>query len=92
MKIIRIFKTPDENNGNIKELMSTQQKQDESFVQYMSRDQHNVAKAFPKIAGANRQNFAVSMFCQALPGQEVARMTAVQAKGDVASAHYCVAD
>ena len=66
--------------------MGAQQKQDESVVDYMDRVQHNVAKAFAKLADANRQNLAVSMFCQGLRDQELARMTAVQAKGDVASA------
>ena len=83
-KIIRLFSTPDLTNVNIKELMSAQQKQDESVVDYMGRVQDNVAKAFPKLADANRQNLAVSMFCQGLRDQEVARMTAVQAEGDVA--------
>ena len=63
-KIIRIFQTPDLSHVNIKELMSAHQKQDESVVEYMGRVQDNVAKAFPKLADANRQNLAVSMFCQ----------------------------
>ena len=83
-KIIRIFQTPDLSHVNIKELMSAHQKQDESVVEYMGRVQDNVAKAFPKLADTNRQNLAVSMFCQGLRDQEIARMTALQSKGDVA--------
>ena len=66
--------------------MGVQQKQDESVVDYMCRVQHNVAKPFPKLGDSNRQNLAVSMFCQGLRDQEVARMTAVQSTGEVASA------
>ena len=40
----------------IKELMSAQQKQDESVVEYMGRVQDNVAKVSPKLADGNRQN------------------------------------
>ena len=76
-KIIRIFKTPDLSHGNIKELMSARQKDDESVVDYMGRVQDNVAKSFPKLADANRQNLAVSMFCQGLRDQAVARITAI---------------
>ena len=64
-KIIRIFKTPDLAHVNIKELMSARQKDDESVVDYMGRVQDNVAKAFPKLADANPQDLAVSLFCQA---------------------------
>ena len=71
--------------------MSAHQKQDESVVEYMGRVQDNVAKAFPKLADANRQNLAVSMFCQGLHDQDIARMTAVQSKGDVASALHIAA-
>ena len=46
----------------------------------MGRVQDNVAKAFPKLADANRQNLAVSMFRHGLPDQEVARMTAIQGR------------
>ena len=44
-KIIRIFKTPDLTHVNIKELMSAQQKLEESVLDYMSRVQDHVAKA-----------------------------------------------
>ena len=63
-KIISIFKTHDLTHVNIKELMSAQQKQDESVLDYMGRVKHNTAKAFPKLADATRQNLAVSMFCR----------------------------
>ena len=66
--------------------MSARQKDDESVLDYMGRVQDNVAKAFPKRTDANRQNLTVSMFCHGLRDQEVARMTAIKAKGDVASA------
>ena len=66
--------------------MSARQKEDESVMDYMGRVKDNVAKAFPKLADANRQNLAVSIFCQGLRDQDVARMTAIQAKGDGASA------
>ena len=66
--------------------MSAQQKQEESVLEYMDRVQDNVAKALPKLADANRQNLAVLMFCQGLRDQEVARMTAIQTKGDMESA------
>ena len=65
-KIIRIFKTLDLSNVNIKELMSARQKDGESVLDYMGRVQDNVPKAFPKLAYANRQNLSVSMFCQGL--------------------------
>ena len=90
-KIISIFKTPDLTHVNIKELMSAQQKQDDSVLDYMSRVKDNVEKAFPKLADANRKNLRVSMFCQGLGEQEVARMTAILAKGDVASALHIAA-
>ena len=85
-KIISLFRTPDLPRGNIKELMIPQQKADESVLEYMGRVQENVAKAFRKLAVANRQEQAFSMFCQGLPDEEVARMTALQAKVDLASA------
>ena len=85
-KVISIFKFPDKTRINIKELMSAQQKPDESVLDYMARVQDNVAKAFPKLADRNRQDLAVSMFCQGLRDEEIARKTAIQAKGDVASA------
>ena len=85
-KVISLFKTPDLTHVNIKELMSAQQKPDESVLEYMGRVQDNVANAFPKLADANRQDMAVSMFCQGLLEQEVGRRRAIQAKGDVASA------
>ena len=89
--MIRIFKTPDLAHGTIKELMSARQKDDESVVDYMGRVQDNVAKAFPKLADANRQDLAVSMFCQGLRDQDVARMTPIQAKGEVATALHIAA-
>ena len=85
-KVISIFKTPHLTHVNINELMSPQQKPDESFLEYMGRVQDNVAKAFPKLADANRQDLAVSILFQGLRDKEVARKTANQAKGDVASA------
>ena len=66
--------------------MGAQQMQDEYVVDYMGRVQDNVAKAFPKLADTNRQNLAVSMFCQGVRDQEIASMTALQSKGDEASA------
>ena len=84
-KIIRIFKTPDLSHVNIKELMSARQKDDESILDYRVRVQDNVAKAFAKLSDMNSQNLAMSMFCQGLCDQEVARMTAISSKGDVAS-------
>ena len=71
--------------------MSARQKDEESVVDYMGRVQDNEAKAYPKLADANRQNLAVSMFCQGLRDQDVARMTAIQAKGEVATALHIVA-
>ena len=56
----------------------------------MGRGQDKVGTAFAKHAYANSQNKAVSMFCQGVHDQEVARMTANQAQGDVASAP-CIA-
>ena len=85
-KIIRIFKTPDLTHVNIDELMSGQAHQDETLVYYMDRVQDNVAKAFPKLPDANRQNLSVVMFCQGGRDHDVARMTAIQATGDFASA------
>ena len=75
----------------IKELMSARQKDDESVVDYMGRVQDNVTKAFQKLADANRQNLAVSMFCQGLRDQDVAWMTAIQARGEVATALHSAA-
>ena len=69
---IRLFKTPDLSHVNIKELMTAQQKQDESVVPYMRRVQENVAKAFPKLADANRQNLTLSIFWQGLRDQGLA--------------------
>ena len=77
-KIIRIFKTPDLTDMNIKALISPQHKQDESVLEYMGRVQDNVAKAFPKLADANRQNLAVAMCCQGQGDQQIGRMTAIQ--------------
>ena len=71
--------------------MSARQKDDESVVDYMGRVQDNVAKAFPKLAEANRQDLAVSMFCQGLRDQDVARMTAINAKCEVATALHIAA-
>ena len=85
-KIIRIFKTPDLTHVTIKDLISAQQKQDESVLDYMGRVEDIVAKAVPKLADGNRQNLTVSMFCQGRRDQEFAKMTAIQANGDVASA------
>ena len=85
-KIISIFRTTDLIHVHIKELMSAQQKSDVSVFQYMGRVQDNGAKAFSKIADANRQELAVSMFCQGIRDQEFARMTAIQANGGGASA------
>ena len=42
--------------------------------------------AFPKLALANCQNLALSMFCHGLHDQDVGRMTAIQSKGVVAPA------
>ena len=66
--------------------MIAQQKSEESVLVYTSRVQDNVAKTFPKLAGANRQDLAVSSFCQGLRYQDVARRTANQLKGDVSLA------
>ena len=52
----------------------------------MGRVQDNLAKGFPKRAHGNRQDLAVSMFCQGLRDQEISRMPAIQKKDDVASA------
>ena len=52
----------------------------------MTRVEHNFAKSFPKLADANRQDLAVSMFSQGDTDQKVARMRAIPGKGDVASA------
>ena len=52
----------------------------------MGSVQENRAKAFPNLADANRQDLAVSMFCQARSDQELGRMTAIKPKGAVASA------
>ena len=48
-KIISIFKTPDFTQVNNKELMSAQQKPDESVLKYMGRVHDKVAKAFSKL-------------------------------------------
>ena len=69
----------------IKEFKSAREKNDESILDYTGRVKDNVAKAFPKLADMNRQNLAVSMFYQGRRDQEVARMTAIQSKDDVAS-------
>ena len=50
-----------------------------------------MAKAFPKLADANRQDLAVSMFCQGLRDQDVARMTAINAKCEAATALHIAA-
>ena len=76
-KIIRLFKTADLTQANMKVLMSAPQKQEESVVDYLGRIRDNVSKAFPKLSDENRQNLAVSMFCQGLRDQQVARMTAI---------------
>ena len=61
-KIIKIFKTPDLTQVNTRELMSAQQKPEESVLEYNDRVQDNVAKAFHKLPHANRQDLAVSMY------------------------------
>ena len=68
------------------ELMYAQQKQDKSVVDYMGLIKDNVAKEYPKLAHANGQNLAVSLFCQCLRDQEFARITALQATGEEESA------
>ena len=85
-KVISLFKIPENTRVNIKELISAQQKRYESVLEYLDRVKDNVSKAIPKLADANRQDLAVSMFCQGLRDPEFARMRAIQPKGDVASA------
>ena len=85
-EIILIFKTPDLTHVNIKDLMCAHQKKEETVLEYKGRVQDNVPKAVPKFAEANRQNLAVSMFCQGVSDDDVTRITALQAKSDVASA------
>ena len=51
----------------------------------MGRVEDNVAKAFPMLADVKLQDLAVSMFCQGLRDQDGARMTVIQAKGELAS-------
>ena len=91
MKIIRIFKTADLTHVTIMELMYAQQKQDKSVVDYMGLIKDNVAKEFPKLADANRQNLAVSLFCQRLRDQDVARKTSIEPKLEVATALHIAA-
>ena len=66
--------------------MSAKQKPEQSVLQYMSRVQDNVAKACPKITDRNRQDLVVSMLCHGLWDQDVARITAIQANADAATA------
>ena len=66
-KIIRIFKMTELTHVNLKEVMSAQQKQDlVSCGVYIGRVQDYVAKAFPKLPDANRQNLTGSMYFQGL--------------------------
>ena len=76
-KVISLFKIPEKNRVTMRELMSPQQTSEESVWEYMGRVQDNVAKAFPKLAGANRQDLAVSIFCQGLRDEDVTSMTAI---------------
>ena len=85
-KVISIFKFPDKSRVNIKELMSAQQNPDESVLDNMDPVPENVAMAFTKLAERKRQDLAVSMFCQGLRNEEIARIRAIQAKVNVASA------
>ena len=86
--MILTFKIPDLTHVNIKQLMSAQEMPDEAALSSMSHVQDNVAEAVPKLADANRQDLAVLMFC--LRDQVVARMKAIQEKGEVAAA-LCIA-
>ena len=53
-KIISLFTPPDLRHVNIKELLSAQQKRDESILEYMRRVHGNFGKAFPKLADGYR--------------------------------------
>ena len=76
-KVISIFKIPEKNRVTMRELMSPQQTSEESVWEYMGRVQDNVPKAFPKLADANRQDLAGSIFCQGLRHEDVTSMTAI---------------
>ena len=67
-------------------MISAQQKAAGSVLEYMGREEHNVAKEFTKHADANPHTVAGSMFCKGIHYQELGRMTAFQAKGEVESA------
>ena len=84
-KIVSLFKAPDLTNVNINELR-THNKSQMNSLKYMGRVKDNVAKAFSKLSDTNRQDSTVSLFCQSIRHQGVGRMTAIQAKGNVASA------
>ena len=81
---ISFFETTDLPLQNIKELMAAQQKPDVAILKGMNRVQ-DPEKTFPKFEDANQQDFAVSTFCQGVFDQDFARMTAIQANGDVSS-------
>ena len=66
--------------------MRAQQKQEDSDLQYIGRRQPNVTNGFPKHAEANRQDLVVYVFCHGIGYQYVARLTAIQANVDDASA------
>ena len=66
--------------------MSAKHKPDEPILEYISRVQDNVTKPFPKLADWNRQDLTVSKFCQGIGDPDVARMTTLKAKDNVASA------
>ena len=85
-KVISLFKIPEKTPVNIKELMSAQQNPDESLFDNMDRVQENVANAFPKLAVRNGQELEITVFCQGIRDQELARMRAIQAKANVAPA------
>ena len=75
--VFSLFKTPDLSHVKIKELMSAQQKPDQSVLEYKGRVLDIVAKAFPKVTDANPQDLAISMFFQGLAHQDLGRITAI---------------
>ena len=82
----RVFKQPDMTQAHLKQTLSVQQNHDEPILEFMSRVQDGVAKAFPKLADPTRQQLSVTMFCKGLLDHDAAKMAAVESGGKVAKA------
>ena len=83
--MISLLKNPIADQCEHQELESPEENPDESVLQYMGPLQDNIPKAVPKLKDVNREELAVSLFCEGQSEHEFGRMTGMQPKGKVAS-------